>query len=336
MNIGYFRVPTAAVVNEETLSIARLSRTSDEVQRFGAWTPAAGIEVLPFGLQTVRMLSTRLRPGTSVDGIVALDGPAPDGGAAVSFTTDRPDLLSLPSDVNIPPGSNATAFSLTAHPVVYGADQPVHLTVSYGGLSRTLNLKMLVKPTAPTGLTATSTEATSAPAQVKLTWTDHSGNEDAFAVWRKSAGSDWTRIGVLAPNTTTFTDTTAAPNTAYTYLVRATCDIFASDWSNDAVVKTPKLVPTAPTGVQAITPSANKVILTWTDASSDEAAFEIWRKTGSGNYAFLSYMPANSTSFVDTTVSAGLTYTYTVRAINVPVASSFTKGVTVTVSAPAP
>jgi hypothetical protein len=41
-------------------------------------------------------------------------------------------------------------------------------------------------------------------------------------------------------------------------------------------------------------------------------------------------MPANATSFTDTKVSGGVSYTYTVRAINATLASSFATAVTVT------
>src|SRR5260370_42430872 len=83
-------------------------------------------------------------------------------------------------------------------------------------------------PLAPTGLTVTAVSAT----QVTLTWIDNSSNETAFAIWRKGAGSDWARVGVVPPNTTTFTDLGLIPGTTYTYRVRATNNVAASDSSH--------------------------------------------------------------------------------------------------------
>jgi Protein of unknown function (DUF642)/Fibronectin type III domain len=88
-------------------------------------------------------------------------------------------------------------------------------------------------PAAPTGLAARSVGAD----RVNLTWSDNSSNERAFAIWRKSGGADWARVGVVPPNSTTFTDTGVKPATTYTYRMRAT-NQFASDWSNEVTVTT--------------------------------------------------------------------------------------------------
>ena len=89
-------------------------------------------------------------------------------------------------------------------------------------------------PAAPTGLTVTAVSAN----RVSLTWIDSSPSETAVAVWRKGSGADWARVGVLAPHTTTFTDTGLAANSAYTYRVRAIGGNVASGWSNQVTVRT--------------------------------------------------------------------------------------------------
>ena len=89
-------------------------------------------------------------------------------------------------------------------------------------------------PAAPTGLAVLLVGAD----RVTLTWIDNSSNEQAFAIWRKGGGADWARVGVVPPNTTTFTDTSLQRGTTYTYRVRAT-DQLASDWSNEVTVTTP-------------------------------------------------------------------------------------------------
>ena len=72
-------------------------------------------------------------------------------------------------------------------------------------------------PAAPTGLAVTAVTADRA----SLTWIDNSGNETAIAIWRRDSSGTWSRVGVVPPNTTTFTDTGLTPGTPYTYRVRA-------------------------------------------------------------------------------------------------------------------
>lgn len=57
--------------------------------------------------------------------------------------------------------------------------------------------------------------------------------------------------------------------------------------------------------------------LNWADNSSNEKGFEIWRKTGTnGTYGPVAASASNTTSYVDTTVTAGVDYCYQVRAYN--------------------
>ncbi len=74
-----------------------------------------------------------------------------------------------------------------------------------------------------------------------------------------------------------------------------------------------------------ITPSTSQLTLTWQDNSNDEDNFAIERKTGtSGTYTQIALVGANSTSYVDTTVTKGINYCYRVRAVNSAGASAYT------------
>jgi hypothetical protein len=88
---------------------------------------------------------------------------------------------------------------------------------------------------APTDLTATAVSGT----QVNLTWVDHSDNETAFAIFRKTGSGGYVRVGVVFVNATSFSDTSASPGTTYTYRIRASHDTGVSDWSNEVTVSTP-------------------------------------------------------------------------------------------------
>ena len=62
---------------------------------------------------------------------------------------------------------------------------------------------------------------------------------------------------------------------------------------------------------------AAQLSLTWTDTSTNEDGFKIERKTGTASaFGQLASVPAESTGYLDTTVTAGTMYCYRVRAYN--------------------
>ena len=82
--------------------------------------------------------------------------------------------------------------------------------------------------------------------------------------------------------------------------------------------------PARPTGVTASAIAYNKVNVGWTDNSSNETGFEIWRYSSSNaKPGIVGTMAANATSFVDSSVSGSTTYFYMVQAVNTYGASGF-------------
>jgi hypothetical protein len=62
---------------------------------------------------------------------------------------------------------------------------------------------------------------------------------------------------------------------------------------------------------------AATLTLTWKDNSTGQARFDVERKIGSGGlYGQIAQLPMGSSSYVDTSVVAGTTYCYRVRAVN--------------------
>lgn len=91
-------------------------------------------------------------------------------------------------------------------------------------------------PTAPSSLVASA----NAPTQVTIVWQDTSATEDGFQIERRGGSSaDFSQIGVVSFNSTTFTDSNVQPNTAYAYRVRAFNATGTSSYSNEAPVITP-------------------------------------------------------------------------------------------------
>ena len=74
--------------------------------------------------------------------------------------------------------------------------------------------------------------------------------------------------------------------------------------------------PSAPGSLQAQALSASQISLSWTDNSQNEDGFRIERRSSGGSYSEITTVAANTTSYPDTGLSAGVTYYYRVRAYN--------------------
>jgi titin len=170
-------------------------------------------------------------------------------------------------------------------------------------------------PRAPGSLAA----AVQAGPQVALTWTDTSTNETNFVVQRRYAGWIWGDIATVAANATGFVDTTAIGNVTYEYRVYATSGTVVSDFSNAVIVDTSQTGPVPPATPANLTAAASigtTVNLAWQDVASDETAYKVERRLPGGTWAQIAALGANATSYADTTVTAGNTYEYRVRAAN--------------------
>jgi len=91
--------------------------------------------------------------------------------------------------------------------------------------------------------------------------------------------------------------------------------------------------PSAPASVSftVVTPPA-QLTLTWQDNSTNESNFGVERKMGTnGTYVQIALVAANITSYVDTSVSHGVTYCYRVDAINSAGSSAYSNEACTTV-----
>ncbi len=208
--------------------------------------------------------------------------------------------------------------------------------VGTGGISEPSNAAGVttpdLPPAAPAGLAATVISAS----RIDLTWMDLSGNETAYAIWRKEGSIAWRRIAVVPPNITSFSDQGVAPSTSYTYRVRATNNVAASAWTNEVGVATPIAAPAAPTGLAARVVSPFQIDLAWSDNSGNETAFAIWRRERGVDWRRIAVVPPNVTSFSDRPISPGSDFQYRVRAINQGGASAWTEEIIGSTPLPAP
>lgn len=105
-------------------------------------------------------------------------------------------------------------------------------------------------------------------------------------------------------------------------------------------VNAPVTPPTAPSNVQASSQNNGDILVTWTDNSNNEATFSLERSEDTVVYSVIqNNLPANTTSYTDTGLTEGTTYSYRVSAVNaigavvaanIPSATSSTSSVTAT------
>ncbi|MGB9873219.1 MAG: peptidoglycan DD-metalloendopeptidase family protein, partial [Anaerolineae bacterium] len=94
-----------------------------------------------------------------------------------------------------------------------------------------------VKPAAPSNLSAQTASCN----QVNLYWTDNSGNEEGYKVYRNGS-----YVGQVGMNSTNYQDTGLSENTTYSYYVKAFRGSIESDVSNTVNITTPPCAPPQP------------------------------------------------------------------------------------------
>ena len=168
----------------------------------------------------------------------------------------------------------------------------------------TANITDITPPSAPGGLTVTST----APSSVSISWNAASDNigVTAYRIYREGAILE-TSLAL------SYTDSDLSPGYSYTYAVSA-IDEAGNESALSAEVTashddtTP---PEKPTGLQALTVSATGLSLVW-DESSDNIGVTAYRVYRAGDLVTSVDAPA----YEDKTVLAGNTYSYNVSALD--------------------
>ncbi|HET6246541.1 MAG TPA: NPCBM/NEW2 domain-containing protein [Tepidisphaeraceae bacterium] len=166
-------------------------------------------------------------------------------------------------------------------------------------------------PAAPTNLSAVAASATT----VNLSWQESSTSQGGFVIQRSIDGVNFSQVATVGAASTTYSDTTAAAGTTYTYRVYATSSVGNSANSGVATVATPG-ISSAPTGLTAVATSSAQVNVSWTDTSPAlETGFIIQRAVGtSTSFAQVGTTAKGVTTFSDTSVAGSTSYTYRVIA----------------------
>lgn len=153
-------------------------------------------------------------------------------------------------------------------------------------------------------------------AHIDISWTSVDFAQN-YEIYRKTKDGAWELLAtVAAGESNTYTDTTAAAETAYFYAVKGVASDRDSLFNEDGVygiLQEPVAVvtPTAALTTNAQDASKLYVTLTWS-AAPNAAFYQIYRKAeGDTDYQILYTVFAYETlKYTDTTVENGKTYTY--------------------------
>lgn len=211
--------------------------------------------------------------------------------------------------------ANATSYSNTglSGDTIYGyrVRAQEHGGGLYSAYSNTASAT--TAPNAPSGLTATGISAT----QINLSWTDNSAVETEFHIERctGSGCSSFAEIATVTANTTAYSNTGLSGDTIYSYRVRAH-DHGSGLYSNYSGTVSAATTPNAPSGLTATTASSSQINLAWTDNSAVESDFHIERCAGLGctDFAEITTVAADTTTYSDTGRSESTLYRYRIRA----------------------
>ncbi|MEM7144637.1 MAG: fibronectin type III domain-containing protein [Verrucomicrobiota bacterium] len=176
-----------------------------------------------------------------------------------------------------------------------------------------------IPPTVPTLNTPVATALS-----VSLSWTN-SDYETHYVAERSPGGANtWSAIATNTADDTTYVDNTVSPLTQYDFRVKAVNNTGDSAYSNVQSVFTPALpLPQAPTSLNAKAVSASEIQISWNDVSVDQGYTLERRNEDPASWTTIATLPANTTSYSDTSVSAYTEFWYRVQAFNTTGPSSY-------------
>lgn len=170
---------------------------------------------------------------------------------------------------------------------------------------------------------APSVAATSnAPLTVTFSWADNSSSETGYTVQRATNATFTTNLVSfpVGANATSLADTSVVLGRTYYYRVQTVKGAMVSAWTPTSTIVV--AAPATPTGLVATLPALStnppSVTLTWNDVATTETGYLVLRATDSlmTQNLVTTPLPANTTSWIDTTVVPGTTYNYRVYATN--------------------
>ena len=212
-------------------------------------------------------------------------------------------------------GTSYTDKSVTAgEPYTYTvrgvASDGKTMSKGYDGTGKTATV-----PAVPANVTMKS--AAVSGSSIVVTW-EAAANAKTYIIYRKTKSTNWTVL-VSGVSGTSYTDKSVTAGETYTYTVRGVAaDGKTMSKGYDGTGKT-ATVPKPDSGVPAnvtmksAAVSGTSIVVTW-EAAANAKTYTIYRKTKNTNWTVL-VSGVSGTSYTDKSVTAGETYTYTVRGV---------------------
>ena len=190
---------------------------------------------------------------------------------------------------------------------------------SSGWTTGTGNCLVTAPPVPPISISYPTSSSTG---QYTVKWSS-SSSATSYQLERSSdSGTTWSQV--YSGANTSYQESIG--NGSYRYRVKATNAIGSSNWTTgtfDCMVLRP---PSPPTGVSASDGTyTGKVQVSW-NASSGATSYEIWRSTKKNSRFASRIAEVVSSPYDDTSVPAGTTYWYWVKAVNSIGTSDFSGG----------
>ncbi|MHB8512297.1 MAG: RCC1 domain-containing protein [Actinomycetota bacterium] len=248
--------------------------------------------------------------------LLSWSAPASNGGAAItnyniyrSTSSGAETLLTQVGNV-----TSYTDIGLTNGTAYYYKIAAVN-SAGTGLKSGEVSAVPATVPSAPQSVSATSGNQ-----QVALSWSAPVSNGGAaitnYNIYRSTSSGAETLLTQVG-NVTTFTDTGLTNGTTYYYKVSAVNVAGESALSSETSA-VPATVASAPQNLTA-TAQTNSVALSWSAPASNGGSaitgYNVYRGLSSGSETLLASI-GNQTSYNDTAISKGVTYYYTVAAVN--------------------
>ena len=149
---------------------------------------------------------------------------------------------------------------------------------------------------------------------IKVTWKQAEGAVK-YNVYRRTADTKWTSAPLATVSGTSFTDKTVKAGETYIYTVRGIASdgkSLSTGYDKNGVTATALPATVKLTGAKA---SGSSIVVTWSKAEG-AVRYRVYRQAaGESSWTTLT-SSATGTSYTDKKAKAGVTYTYTVRALN--------------------
>ncbi|WP_407306763.1 cell wall-binding repeat-containing protein [Desulfosporosinus sp. SB140] len=177
----------------------------------------------------------------------------------------------------------------------------------------------LTTPSAPTNLTASAVSST----QIYLTWNPVSDATGYYIYRATSPSGNYSIIATPTTSTSSYTDSSLSPGTAFYYKVLAanSLGVSADSVIVYAVTTSSGSTLSAPANLTATVAGSSQIYLTWNSVSYATSYYVYRATSASGTYSVVG-MPT-TTSYTDTGLSLNTTYYYKVQAVSSGGVSSY-------------